>query len=81
MTAADGWSAFRNYLGELVDVDDHVGTFVRVLRETGLYDESLVLVVADHGEEFLDHGGRDHGRSLYEEVLRVPGLLKLPGNR
>lgn len=75
------WAAFRNYLGELLDTDDHIGAFVKMLRDEGLYDESLVMVVADHGEEFLDHGGRDHGRTLYEEVLRVPCLIKLPGNR
>jgi arylsulfatase A-like enzyme len=75
------WKAFRDYLGELLDVDQHVGAFVDLLRDEGLYDEALIVVVADHGEEFLDHGGRDHGRTLYEEVLHVPGLIKLPGNR
>lgn len=75
------WSAFLDYTGELLDTDDHVATFMRMLQEEGLYENSLILVLADHGEEFIDHGGRDHGLTLYEEVLHVPALVKLPGNR
>jgi arylsulfatase A-like enzyme len=49
-----------------------------LLRARGLYDESLIVLVADHGEEFAEHGGFDHGRTLYDELLRVPLLIKLP---
>ncbi len=73
--------AFLSYLGELLDTDEHIGAFAQLLHDEDLYEQSLVLIVADHGEEFLDHEGHDHGRTLYEEVLRVPALLKLPGNR
>ena len=38
----------------------------------------LSSVTSDHGEEFLDHGGTKHGRTLYEEVLRVPLLIRMP---
>ena len=79
--APKDWTAFLDYMGELLDTDEHVGAFVRILKDADLYDNSLVLVLADHGEEFLDHGGRDHGRTLHEEVLRIPALVKLPGNR
>jgi len=77
----DAWDRYRNYLGELIDLDRAIGRFLLWLEETGRYDKSLILIVSDHGEEFLDHGGRDHGRTLYEEMLRVPALLKLPDNR
>jgi hypothetical protein len=75
------WDAYRSYLGELVDLDRAVGRFIAWLAETGRYDNSLILIVSDHGEEFLDHGGTYHGRTLYEEMLRVPVMLKLPGSR
>jgi arylsulfatase A-like enzyme len=69
---------YQSYLAEIVDVDAQLGRFLDVLAERGLYDESIVLVTSDHGEEFGDHGGRFHGRTLFEEVLRVVGILKLP---
>ncbi len=76
------WSGqYLHYLAEIRDLDEQLGLFFEFLAEHGLYESSLILVVSDHGEEFLDHGGLRHGRTLYEEVLRVPGVLKLPGNR
>lgn len=81
LSAVEDWKAFLDYTGELLDTDDHVGAFVQLLKEQNLYDDALILVVSDHGEEFIDHGGRDHGRTLYEELLHVPALVKLPKNR
>lgn len=81
MSAPTDYEAFLSYTGELLDADEHVGAFVQVLKDAGVYEDAAIVVVSDHGEEFLDHGGRDHGRTLYEEVLRIPALIKLPGNR
>ena len=72
---------YHKYLGEVYDVDAKLGKFFDGLKRRGLYDRSLILVLADHGEEFLDHGALYHGRTLYEEMLRVPVILKAPGNR
>ena len=41
-------------------------------------DDTIILVVSDHGEEFGEHGGRFHGQTLYEEVIHVPCLLISP---
>lgn len=49
------------------------------LREAGRWDNTLVILTADHGEELFDHGGQGHGYSLYGEVLHVPLYIKLPG--
>jgi arylsulfatase A-like enzyme len=68
------------YLGELVDLDRQLGGLFAVLKARGIYDSALILAVSDHGEEFLEHGDLYHGKTLYEEVLRVPAILKLPGN-
>jgi hypothetical protein len=69
------------YVGELLDLDRNLGVLVAALRRRGLYERSTILVVSDHGEEFRDHGGMRHGRTLFQEQLHVPALVKLPGGR
>lgn len=44
-----------------------------------MLDETIVIVTSDHGEEFWDHGGLDHGHSYYDELLRVPLMMRIPG--
>ena len=69
------------YDGEIAYGDRELGRFLDELRSAGLYDGALVVFVADHGEEFLDHGRWLHGRSVFDELIRVPLLVKLPGGR
>ncbi|MDP6370182.1 MAG: sulfatase [Planctomycetota bacterium] len=58
---------------------DHVlGEFFADLKRRGLYDEALIVVTADHGEAFWEHGERGHGDILYEEVAQVPLIVKFP---
>jgi len=67
------------YDGEIAYVDSAIGKLLTRLRSGGLYDQSLIVVVADHGEAFGEHGERSHGLFLYDETLHVPLLIKLPG--
>lgn len=60
---------------------DVVGALLKRLRQEGLYEDSLIVVTSDHGEELFDHGGFGHGYSLFEEVVRVPLWIKLPQQR
>jgi arylsulfatase A-like enzyme len=69
------------YDGEIAYGDREFGRFVAALKEAGVYDDALVLFVADHGEEFLDHGRWLHGRSVFDELISVPLVVKFPGNR
>lgn len=69
------------YDTEIYFSDRHFGRLLDALRERGTYDESLIVFVSDHGEEHLDHGQGGHAKTLFEEVLRVPLIVKLPGNR
>jgi arylsulfatase A-like enzyme len=66
-------------LGELRDYDSEIGYVDAKIREMfelfGWHENTLLVVVADHGEEFWDHGGKEHGKTLYSEVLRVPFLV------
>ena len=69
------------YDGELLGVDDRVGALIRFLKAENLYDKSLVVLTADHGEAFLEHGYFEHGGDLlYSELIRVPLLVKFPDN-
>jgi len=52
---------------------------VETLRRLGLYERTMIIVTSDHGEEFYDHGGWNHSHSVYDELLRVPLIVKMPG--
>ncbi len=69
------------YDEEIAFVDQQLGRLFRSLDERGLGDRLLVVVTSDHGEEFFDHGGFEHGHTIYDELLRVPLLLGGPGVR
>lgn len=67
------------YDGEVRNADRAIGRIVAALREQQLWQRTLLIVVADHGQEFGEHGGRFHGQSQYEEVVRVPCVMRVPG--
>ncbi|MCB9850108.1 MAG: sulfatase [Phycisphaerales bacterium] len=78
-TAADRARIHELYLGEVRYVDDQVQRLLDKLQELGIYDEAIVILTSDHGEEFWDHKGFEHGHSVYREVLNVPLIVKTPG--
>lgn len=63
------------YDGEVRYADDEFGRILRVLEGK---PNTIVIISSDHGEEFFEHGGVDHGHTVYEELLRVPLIVKLP---
>ncbi|HEX4338103.1 MAG TPA: sulfatase-like hydrolase/transferase [Polyangiaceae bacterium] len=65
------------YDSEIAAADATVGELVEHVRKTR--PGTLVIVTADHGEEFGDHGGRYHGTTVYEEQVRVPLIVSAPG--
>jgi len=69
----------REYLAEVAFADHCIGLLLAKLRELGLYDESLIVVTADHGESQGEHGENTHGYFIYNSTTRVPLLLKVPG--
>lgn len=69
------------YDGAIAFGDREFGRFVRELKSRGLYDRALVVFTADHGEEFLDHGQWTHGKTVFDELVRVPLLVKFPQGR
>ncbi|MBL8058070.1 MAG: sulfatase, partial [Anaerolineales bacterium] len=69
----------RLYDGEITHLDQHLGELFTGLQQQGLYDDTLIVFTADHGEEFYEHGGWWHGTTLYQEQLHVPLLIRRPG--
>ena len=67
------------YDGEIAYTDTVVGKLLAGLRTRGLFDPTLIAVMADHGEAFGEHGENHHGIFLYDETIQVPLLFKLPG--
>jgi arylsulfatase A-like enzyme len=67
------------YDGEIAFADAELGRLFGYLRRRGLAGSTVVVVMADHGEEFLEHGGVDHGHTFYQELLNVPLIISGPG--
>ena len=68
------------YAGEVASVDYALGEFFQTLEEKGYYDDSLILLIADHGHPLADHGKFLKGADrMYNELLKVPCMIRLPG--
>lgn len=74
--------AFRAlYDGQIRYLDQRVGRLLEELRERGLYDDSVIVLTSDHGDAFMEHGFISHSAAPYDELARVPLIVKLPGSR
>ena len=62
-------------------MDHHIGPLFEALREAELWNSALIVVFADHGELFGEHGVNGHGEAPYQEVVRVPLIVKEVGQR
>lgn len=67
------------YDGDISQGDFGVGQLWQRLNELGLTEKTILIISADHGEEFWDHGGMGHGRTFYQETIRVPLIILGPG--
>ena len=72
-------TALRGYRGEVAYVDAQIGRLVEGLRTLGVLDATAIVFTADHGEGLGDHGELQHGRTLFEELVRVPLVVRAPG--
>ena len=79
LDSADIAELERRYDADIAFTDHHVGRFLHHLRVLDLFDSSMIILVADHGEEFMDHGFVSHGHSVYGELVNVPLIVHYPG--
>ncbi len=71
------WSLYK---GEVRYWDEHFGRLLDGLVKSPSFEDTLIVVFADHGEEFLEHGGWWHGDTMYDEAIRVPLVIRLSGD-
>lgn len=71
----------RKYVLEVQTADDFVGQIVQFLRDAGVYDGSLIVIVSDHGQSLKEKGYYGHGIFVHDELLRVPLVVKYPDNK
>lgn len=69
----------RLYDGDIRSWDDQLATLLGGLQSLGRLDSTIVVVLADHGEEFLEHGNLTHGGHLYDETVHIPLVIVGPG--
>jgi len=70
---------FKNpYVGEIAFVDQQLNLLMQYLKEKGIYERALIIIIGDHGEGLGEHQERGHGYFLYNTTLRVPLIMKFP---
>lgn len=74
-----GSSLMDKYDSEIAFVDHHIQPVFDAITELGLGEDTVVVITSDHGEAFKEHGFYFHGRTLYDEEIRVPLIMKVPG--
>jgi arylsulfatase A-like enzyme len=74
VTAEKAW-----YDGSILAMDYEIARLLERLEELGIRDDTMIAFVADHGEEFLEHGNHWHGHSAYGELVNVPMFVTWPG--
>ena len=75
---ADERDSVNRYDGEYAYVDHHVGQFLERLKQMGLYDDAMVIVWSDHGDDMAEHHCHFEHRECYDAALHVPLLIKYP---
>jgi len=80
MTAAEIALVEAIYDEEIRHTDGGVGRLLQVLRESGRFEDTWIVVLSDHGEEFMEHGNIGHTITLFEELVKVPLVIRPPGH-
>lgn len=68
----------RLYDAEILSFDNFFGNFISFLKSKDLYDNAIIILLSDHGEEFFEHGSWAHSTDLYNEQIKVPLIIKFP---
>ena len=74
-----GSTQWDRYAGEVAYVDQQIGVVLKELKRLGLYDDAMIIITADHGEMMGEHGEMGHQFFIYQSAVRVPLIVKLPG--
>lgn len=78
MEARDLAHVIALYDGEIRFTDSFIARIVQQLEELGVADDTVIVITADHGEEFFEHGQKGHRQNLYDETILVPLVIRYP---
>ncbi len=67
------------YDEKVFKMDEKIGRFIETLKQSGIWNNTIIVFTSGHGEELYEHGRIDHGHSLYEELIDVPLIIRIPG--
>lgn len=81
ISKADRELAQKCYRSEISSLDTSLGQLIEYLKDRNIYDNTIVIVVSDHGEHFGEHGLFYHGNSLYQPVVHVPLVISCPDSQ
>jgi arylsulfatase A-like enzyme len=70
----------RLYAGDVHTADRHLGSVLQLLRDHGLYDDAVIIVTSDHGENLGDHGFLDHQFGVFDTLIEIPLVVRAPGH-
>jgi arylsulfatase A-like enzyme len=79
LTPADRQALIDRYDDEIAFFDSELARLLARIREAGLLEDSILVIAADHGEEFLEHGHVKHCRNLFDTSTHTPLLMRIPG--
>ncbi|MDE1869313.1 MAG: sulfatase-like hydrolase/transferase, partial [Candidatus Micrarchaeota archaeon] len=71
----------HQYVLEAEYLDEQLGILIETLKTRGLYDDTMIIISSDHGQAFNEHRFMYHGNYLYDEIVRVPLIVKYPDGR
>lgn len=69
------------YDSEIFYVDEQIGKLFAKITDLNLWEDTVVIITSDHGEEFMEKGKIGHGTTIYNETIRVPLMIKIPGRQ
>lgn len=76
LSSEDKQHLINLYDAEIRYFDYIFGTIIENLKKSGIFEKTIIILTTDHGEEFWEHNGFEHGHSLYNELLHVPLIIK-----
>ena len=79
LTPTDVDELVNLYDGQLTFIDEHLGRLFASLRDMGDFDDTLIILTSDHGDGFMEHGFISHSVKPYDELIKVPLIVRLPG--
>ena len=76
------WNAIADwYDGEIAYLDSLLNDLINSMKEYGIYEDTMIIITADHGEHFGENGRASHQFSLYDELIHIPLLIKFPNQQ